>query len=168
MKRWMRLGCLFCSIGVAGFAVAQNPFVGTWKLNQGKSHLTGGTMKFSSAGNGMIRETIAEGSYTFKTDGQSYPSLFGDTENWKKLSGHSWQSTVHMNGGYVSTDTLNVSDDGKSLTVTSTGHPSRWVGLSRHYRLHPDRRRQRPDGDLEEHFIQKQFSRGAGVCCKRR
>ncbi len=121
MKRWMILGCLFCLIGATGFAVAESPFVGTWKLNLEKSHLTGQSMKFSPAGNGMIRETVAEGSYTFKPDGQSYPSLFGETENWKSLSGHSWKVAIHGNGGYTYTETLNISDDGKSMTVTTEG-----------------------------------------------
>jgi len=121
MKRWITWGCLCLMIGTAAFAVAANPFVGTWKLNQKKSHLTGSTLKFASAGNGMIRETVSEGSFTFKTDGQSYPSLFGESENWKKLSGHSWQTVIHGNGGFVYTDTLNVSDDGQTLTITSAG-----------------------------------------------
>ena len=121
MKRWALWGCLLFLIGAAGFAVAENPFVGNWKLDPAKSHLAGSTMKFSSAGKGMIRETVAEGSYTFKTDGQSYPALFGDTENWTKLSGHSWKSTVHMQGGFTASDTLEISDDGQTLTTTSSG-----------------------------------------------
>ncbi len=121
MKHWVGAGCLLAVIGTASFAIADSPFIGTWKLNQVKSHLTGTTMKFSPAANGMIRETTAEGSYTFKTDGQSYPALFGDTENWTKLSGHSWKTTIHGNGGFIYTETLNVSPDGKSLTVASAG-----------------------------------------------
>lgn len=108
-------------MGAASFAVAESPFVGTWKLNQEKSHLAGSTLKFSPAANGMLRETIAEGSFTFKTDGQNYPSLFGDTESWEKLSGHSWKATIHGNGGYTYTETLNISDDGKKLTTVFEG-----------------------------------------------
>jgi len=121
MKRWMSWGCLLLLMGTASFAVAQKAFVGTWKLNPAKSHLAGSTMKFSSAGNGMMRETVAEGSFTFKADGQSYPSLFGNTENWTKLSGHSWKVAVRGHGGYTATDTLDISNDGKTLTTTSSG-----------------------------------------------
>jgi len=121
MKHWIVRGCLLFIIGATSFALAENPFVGTWKLNQQKSHLTGSTLKFSSAGNGMLRETVAEGSYTFKTDGKSYPALFGDTENWEALSGHSWKVAIHGQGGYTYTETLNISDDGKSLTSTVEG-----------------------------------------------
>lgn len=121
MKGWITRGLLICTIGAASFAVAQNPFVGTWKLNPAKSHLTGSTMKFSSAGNGMMRETVAEGSYTFKTDGQSYPALFGESESWQKLSGHSWKASIHGNGGYTYAETLNISDDGTKLTTSVEG-----------------------------------------------
>ncbi len=121
MKHWIALGCFFVVMGTASFAVAESPFVGTWKLNMQKSHLTGSTLKFSSAGNGMIRETVAEGTYTFKPDGKSYPALFGDTENWQALSGHSWKVAIHGNGGFTYTQTLNISDDGKSLTSTYEG-----------------------------------------------
>ncbi len=121
MKHRIAAFCVLLMLGTAGFAVAESPFVGTWKLNQAKSHLTGGTMKFSPAANNMIRLTVAEGSYTFKPDGHSYPALFGDTENWTKLSGQSWKTIVHGHGGFVYTDTMKISDDGKSLTATTTG-----------------------------------------------
>lgn len=121
MKRWITGAFLFCMVGAVGFAAAESPFVGTWKLNQAKSHMTGSTMKFSSAGSGMIRETVAEGSYTIKTNGEESPGLFGDMESWKTLSGHSWQSTVREHGGYTYTDMFVVSDDGSKLTVTSEG-----------------------------------------------
>lgn len=121
MKNWMALGCLSAMMGAASLAVAQSPFIGTWKMNQAKSHLTGTTMKFSPASNGMIRETQAEGSYTFKTDGQSYPALFGATENWKEMGGHTWQTTVHLKGVLLATDISKLSSDGKTLTVTSEG-----------------------------------------------
>ncbi len=122
MKHWLTLGCLFAVMGTASFAVAESPFVGTWKLNQQKSHLTGSTMKFASAGNGMVRETVAEGSYTFKPDGKSYPALFGDTENWETLSGHSWKVAIHGQGGYTYAETLNISDDGRQLTTSTEGN----------------------------------------------
>lgn len=121
MKRWLLSGSLFAVLGTASFAVAESPFVGTWKLNQAKSHLTGGTMTFSPASNGMIRETVAEGSYTFKPDGHPYPSLFGATESWQKLSGNSWNVTIHGNGGYTYTESMEISDDGHSLTTKTEG-----------------------------------------------
>ena len=45
---------LFLSLAAAGTAVAQNTFVGTWKLNQEKSQLAGDTMKFGPAAGDAI------------------------------------------------------------------------------------------------------------------
>lgn len=121
MKRWLVSGCLSTMLGMANFAFAASSFVGKWKLNQQKSHLTGSTMTFSPASNGMIRETVAEGSYTFKPDGHSYPALFGDTENWQKLSGNSWKVIIHGTGGFTYTESIEISEDGHSLTSKTEG-----------------------------------------------
>ncbi len=121
MQRWMKSGCLFAMLGTASFALAASPFVGTWKLNQAKSHLTGEIMTFSPASNGMIRETVPEGSYTFKTDGNPYPSLFGNTESWQQVSGTSWKVAIHGTGGYTYSQTLDLSEDGYSLVITTQG-----------------------------------------------
>ena len=40
---------LFLHCAAAATAAAQNPFAGTWKLNQEKSQLAGDTMKFGPA-----------------------------------------------------------------------------------------------------------------------
>lgn len=121
MKRWIVSACLFAMVGTASLAAAESPFIGTWKLNQEKSHLTGSTLTFSPADNGMVRETEATGSYTFKTDGQPYQALFGDTNNWKQTGSHTWQTMVQRNGKPLGTDTWTVSADGRTLTDA-------WVG----------------------------------------
>jgi len=74
MKISVATVCLFALLGAAGSVAAENPFAGTWKRNQAKSHLTGDTVKFADAGSGAIRSTAsAMPSYTFKTDGKAYP-----------------------------------------------------------------------------------------------
>ena len=76
--------CLFALLGAAATLVAaDNPFAGTWKLNQAKSHMTGDTMKFADAGSGSIRMTAGGLSYTFKIDGKAYPTPYGYTVAWK-------------------------------------------------------------------------------------
>ena len=45
---------VFVSLAAASTAVAQNPFVGTWKLNQEKSQMAGDTMKFGPAAGDAI------------------------------------------------------------------------------------------------------------------
>ena len=60
---------LFLSLAVAGTAVAQNPFVGTWKLNQEKSQLAGDTIKFGPAASDAIELTAGGITYSFRMDG---------------------------------------------------------------------------------------------------
>lgn len=122
MKSWIASGCLLAFIGTCAIANAQNPFVGSWKLNQAKSHLTGRTVKYSPANNGEIRETTAENSYTFKTDGHSYPAGFGGTDaTWKQIDSSTWQAVFRRRGVMLGTDTMKVSADGKTMTDTSDG-----------------------------------------------
>jgi len=91
--------CLFVLLGAGSLQSAENPFVGTWKLNQEKSHLTGDTMKFASAGSGMIRLTAAGTSYTFKTDGQNYTDPFGNKAAWKQLDDNTWETAYTKTDG---------------------------------------------------------------------
>ncbi|HVC91350.1 MAG TPA: hypothetical protein VND66_12090 [Acidobacteriaceae bacterium] len=121
MKRWIVTACLLVFVGTCTLASAQSPFVGKWKLDQAKSHLTGDTLKYSPASDGMIRETTAVESYTFKTDGHPYTTFFHDVAVWKHAGPSTWVVTYHRKGILVDTDSMKVSPDGKTLTITSTG-----------------------------------------------
>jgi hypothetical protein len=114
--------CLFALLGTGSLAAAANPFDGIWKLDQQKSHLTGDTMTFADAGSGTIKFSALGMSYTFKTDGKEYPALFGNTAAWKQVDKSTWEETIYKKSGTVlSTDTLKLSADGRTLTVESKG-----------------------------------------------
>ncbi len=121
MKLRIATGCLLAIVGTCTMASAQNPFVGTWKLNQAKSHLTGNTVKYSVAPNGSIRETTAAGSYTFKTDGRSYSAPFDSSVQWKQTSPSTFATAYRRNGMLLDSDTIKISADGKTMTVVSSG-----------------------------------------------
>jgi hypothetical protein len=121
MKHWIASGCLLAAIGTCTLASAQNPFVGTWKLNQAKSQLTGDTVKYSPASDGAIRETTAIDSYTFKPDGKSYNTAFQTTARWKRVSDSLWVVRYRRNTILLDTDTMRISPDGKTMTISSTG-----------------------------------------------
>lgn len=121
MKLRIASGCLLAIVGTCTLASAQNPFVGTWKLNQAKSHLTGNTVKYSAAPNGSIRETTPAGSYTFKTNGQAYSAPFDTSASWKQQSPSTFESTYRRNGMLLDSDKIKISADGKTMTVVSSG-----------------------------------------------
>ena len=41
--------------------------------------------------------------------------------SWKSLSPTSWEATTKVNGKVISTDTMTLSADGKTLTINTTG-----------------------------------------------
>lgn len=102
-------------------AAAESPFVGKWKVNLQKSQFTGTTMTFEQLPSGEIRATAEGQSYTFKTDGKEYPAIFGSTAAWKQIDANTWESTYRLKGKVLSTDTVKLSADGKTLTVSSKG-----------------------------------------------
>jgi hypothetical protein len=102
-------------------AATDSPFIGKWKLNLEKSQFAGTTMTCELLPSGEMRSTAGGQSYTFKTDGKEYPAIFGSTAAWKQLDANTWQATYKLKGTVLSTDTMKVSADGKTLTVSSKG-----------------------------------------------
>ena len=102
-------------------AFAQNPLVGNWKFNQGKSKITGDTLHFASEADGAIKCTSGGMSYTFKLDGGPSTTGLGNTAEWTKIDDSTWQNVLKKDSTNLSTDTLKLSPDGKSLELTSAG-----------------------------------------------
>jgi hypothetical protein len=113
---------LFLSLAAARTAAAQNPFVGTWKLNQEKSQLAGDTMKFGPAVGNAI-ELVAGGiTYSFRADGNPYALPSGNVAIWRQNSPDAWTTEYRKTDGkLMSTDNWKISSDGKNLTVTTSG-----------------------------------------------
>jgi hypothetical protein len=121
MKLRIATGCMLAILCCCTVASAQSAFVGTWKLNQAKSHLTGDTVTYSSTADGTMKETTAVGSYTFKTDGRPYTTPFDSTVTWKQTGPSTWATEDRQKDVLLATDIIRVSDDGKTMTVISTG-----------------------------------------------
>src|SRR5262245_1023946 len=102
-------------------AAADLPYVGKWKMNPVKSDFGETTTTFEQLPTGEMQMTSAGQSYTFKVDGKDYPAFFGTTASWKALSPTSWETTTRLNGKVITTDTLTLSADAKTLTINTTG-----------------------------------------------
>jgi hypothetical protein len=126
--------CLFA--GAACFA-ADDPQIGTWKLNEAKSKLTPGegkntTVAYEAAGDQVkvtIDGTDAEGKpthneWTGKFDGKDY-AVTGDPKSdmrsYKKIDDHTLAFTVKKDGKTTITGRIVVAADGKSRMVTAHG-----------------------------------------------
>ena len=125
--------CFFA--GAACFA--DDPQMGTWKLNEGKSKLTPGTGKnttvaYESAGDQVkvvIDGTDKDGKpthneWTGKFDGKDY-AVTGDPKSdmrsYKKIDDHTLAFTVKKDGKTTTTGHIVVAADGKSRVVKANG-----------------------------------------------
>lgn len=112
---------VFAIAAVVAVTAADPPYVGKWKMNPAKSDFGETTVTYEQLPSGEMQATQAGVSYKFKLDGKEYPATFGSTATWKTLGANAWEVTWKLNGKVLSTDTLTLSADGKSMTVNSKG-----------------------------------------------
>ena len=122
--------------GATCFA-ADDPQIGTWKLNEAKSKLTrdagkNTTVVYEAAGDQVkvvIDGTDKDGKpthneWTGKFDGKDY-AVTGDPKSdmraYKKIDDHTLAFTVKKDGKTTATGRIVVAADGKSRMVTSKG-----------------------------------------------
>jgi len=100
---------------------ADNPWVGTWKLDLAKSKFTGDTFTYSKTPAGLYHFT--DGSvvgYDFAIDGKDYPTAFGRSTAWTATADNAWTTVYSFNGKQIGTGKVAVSYDGKELTFNDT------------------------------------------------
>jgi hypothetical protein len=106
----------------AGVALAQSPFAGRWKINPELSQMAGDTVSFGPAAEDSIEYTAGAIKYSFRTDGKNYRMPDGDLAVWRETGDEAWTAEYrNPDGKLLSTDTLKVSEDGSTLTITSSG-----------------------------------------------
>ncbi len=124
----------------AGLRAADDPFVGTWKLNLAKSKFDPGppvrsrTVTVQAIGGNAVRWSIdqvdAEGNHATvvempKFDGKDYPRTVSvpnapDTIALKRIDAYTLEESLKKNGTVVATYRQVVSKDGKTRTATQT------------------------------------------------
>lgn len=136
MKTIMMLANLaLCFVGVLCFA-AEDPQMGTWKLNEAKSKIAAGSPKNSTvvyATEGDNVKITVDGTdadaksmhneWTGKFDGKDYAVTGDPTQDmrsYKKINAHTLQLTVKKDGKVTNSGRIVVTPDGKSRTVTTT------------------------------------------------
>src|SRR5258705_3512984 len=137
MKAKRTLFALALSLEPATISLAQDPAIGTWKLNEAKSKLAAGnpknnTVVYEAAGDSVkvtVDGTNSDGSaahneWTGKFDGTDYPVTgdpTSDTRSYKKANAHTLDMTIKKGGKVTVTGQIVMSADGKSRTVTTSG-----------------------------------------------
>ena len=134
--RTIVLTMALCFIGV-GVCFAQNPFMGTWKLNEAKSTLAAGMPKNNTVvyePEGVDVKVTIDGTdstgnpthneWTGKFDGKYYPvkgDPNSDSRSYTRKGIHVLDFSVKNGTKVTTTGRIVASDDGKSRTVTSIG-----------------------------------------------
>jgi len=125
-----------CLAGLC-LSFAQNPQMGTWKLNEAKSKIPAGANKntivtYAEDGDNVkitTEGTAGDGSamkteWTGKFDGKDYPVTgdpSADTRSYKKVNDHTLALENKKGGAVTVSGRIVVSADGKSRTVNVTG-----------------------------------------------
>lgn len=135
--RTVLLALVFCLVGLAAGYAADDPHMGTWKLNEAKSKLAAGmakntTVVYEAAGD-QVKITVdgvdADGKpthneWTGKFDGKDY-SVTGDAtaemRSYTVVNPHTLELANKKGGKVVMSATVAVAADGKSRTVTAHG-----------------------------------------------
>jgi hypothetical protein len=121
-QRFSATSWFFLAFLTATTAAAQNPFAGTWQLNQEKSQLAGDTLKFGPAEGNAIQLTAGGVTYSFRLDGGNYATPSGNIAIWRQASPDSWTTEYRKTDGkLLSRDSWKLSTDGKTLTDTTSG-----------------------------------------------
>lgn len=122
---------------IGGALCLASPMMGTWKLNEAKSHFPSGaptnhTVVYASEGD-MVKVTVdgkdAKGAathneWTGKFDGKDYPvtgDSTSDMRSYKQVNDHTVSMIVKKDGKVTVTGHVVVTSDGKRRTVTTSG-----------------------------------------------
>jgi hypothetical protein len=145
--RTLLLSLALCFTGAA-MCFAQDPNIGTWKLNEAKSQLPSGAMKVSSmvvSSDGDNMKVAQDGTdkdgtsfhteWTGKFDGKDYPvtgSPGMDMRSYKKVNDRTLMADSKKDGKVVTTARSVISADGKTRTVhvTQTDPSGKKVNLT--------------------------------------
>ncbi len=128
--------CLFA----VAVCVAQDPFMGTWKLNEAKSKFSPGapkntTVVYEAAGDNVkitVDGVDSDGKpihheWTGKFDGKAYPVTgdpTSDTRSYTKVDDRTLTFTNKKGGKTITDGRVVVSADGKTRTATMSGTDS--------------------------------------------
>jgi hypothetical protein len=117
---WLFSSLLAFTSGMA--SAAESPWTGTWKLDAGKSQLTGQTFTYSKGPGEMLHyEDGSTASFDFGMDGKEYKSWGNRTTIWTVAGKKTWDTVAKADGKVLSKGHWALSDDAQTLTATFTG-----------------------------------------------
>ena len=95
----------------------ENPFVGTWKTNPGKSDNTGRTITYTKTPTGFHFEAASGDAVDFAIDGKYYTDANGFQSAWVSEGDNKWVRTERINGHKTYIEHIALSADDKEMIV---------------------------------------------------
>ena len=131
----MRRSLLVFALGIVGSVpsgAANNPFVGTWKLDPARSSYPSSTFTYTKLDNGSYHFTVSDGpSFDIGFEGKEYTVGGGNTISQTMDGDNAWNSVWKHNGVISSKDRGEISPDNKTLTITQNRvRPDGSIGTS--------------------------------------
>ncbi len=144
------LTLVLCLIASAVCFAAENPSMGTWKLDEAKSKIAPGaakntTVTYTAAGDEVKVTTEGvdgsgkpvTGVWTGKMDGKDYPVTGDPRTDMRSVKesdkGYHLDITNKKDGKVVGTATVRIAKDGKSRTLTTKGKDAQGKEVSNTY-----------------------------------
>jgi len=128
---------LMLSAASAGLSLAQDPQLGTWKLDEATSKISSGSPKFTTVINQKLGANVKvtldgvagdgkplHNQWTGKFDGKDYPVTGdpnSDMRSYARVDDRTLAVTVKKDGKVLASGRLIVSPDGKRRTVIESG-----------------------------------------------
>ncbi len=96
-------------------------FVGRWKVDLTRSTITGFQEKVEDLGNHELKFSFGDDAETYIVDGKEHPTRHGSLRTVTLDGPNHWKSVGKREGKIVSSESWQVSGDGKTFTVKSEG-----------------------------------------------
>lgn len=103
------------------FAATPN-WNGTWKRDQARSHMAGGTVTITKTGPESYRLTNGSLTEDITCDGKAHPALAGRDGTCKKLKGGGYEMTTILHGKVLGRSHVTFSSNQKEQYTTSTNY----------------------------------------------
>jgi hypothetical protein len=114
--------CSMLALQAGSAFAADSPWSGTWKIDPAQSHFTGDTFTLTQGpGNTLHFADGSTASYDFGIDGKEYKTWANRTTTWTAVGNNAWDIVIQADGKVLAKSHRELSADGKTMTVISTG-----------------------------------------------
>jgi hypothetical protein len=122
MKKATLVLCSAFALQAGAALAAGSPWSGTWKIDATQSHLTGDTFTLTKGPDNMLH--YSDGStadFNFGVDGKKYKTWSNRSTTWTPAGNNAWDTVTEADGKVLAKSHRELSADGKTLTIVSTG-----------------------------------------------